>query len=500
MNIKIYGQRLRKTLTAIAVVLLALLGTTTATSAAPTIDASAKGSIVIHKLKNAPTGMDRDNGLPNATIDPVAHPPIEGVTFSVQRITDVDLATNAGWETLEQKNASFTPRDGQDGYGLGQANLDTATTLNTLADGTATFSDLSVGAYLVKETAVPAGSGLTPVQPFIVTIPMSHPTNLNTWLYDIHVYPKNPAAAVTKAVTEGNSLALGENVTWTIKADVPAGANPITGFRVEDNLDAKLGYVSTAVSVTDCPAGTTAPSLASPADFTLTAPAVGDAGQVKVEFTPTGDLKLESARSCKVTIDIVTAVEQIGEITNKADFFPNGGVSAVTDSTPAQIKFGTHLVKKVKAEDATAGLPGAEFSVFRSKSDAESRTNPISINGTSVFTSDADGDVVIAGLRFSNFKDGAAVAAGGAGEQKYWLLELKAPTGYELLAQPLEFSVDSVAGTTAVEVKNVKKNAGFELPFTGGTGSTMAVVAGALLIATSFAILVRRSRRLEERA
>ncbi len=495
-----FREHLRSVITVIAVVLLTLIGTTSAASAAPTIDGAAKGSIVIHKLKNAPVGTDRDNGLPNSAIDPGAHPPIEGVMFSVQRITDVNLATNAGWDALEQKNAAFTPRDNSDGYGLGTANLGTAITLSTDAAGLATFSDLAVGAYLVKETAVPAGSGLTPVQPFVVTVPMSHPTNLDTWLYDVHVYPKNPAAAATKSVAEGTSVALGENVTWTIKADVPAGANPIAGFRVEDNLDAKLGYVSTAVSVDECPNGTTASSLASPADFTLTEPTAGAAGIVSVEFTAAGNLKLEAARGCKVAIDIVTTVKELGEITNQADFFPNGGASATTDSTPAQTKFGTYLVKKVKAEDTTEGLQGAEFSVFRSEADADSNTNPISINGTTRFVSNQDGDVVIAGLRFSNFMDGVAVTAGGAGEQKYWLAEVKAPTGYELLAEPLEFSVDSVAGSTVLEVKNVKLNAGFQLPLTGGAGSGVMIGIGVLLIAASFVYSVRRSRRLRQGA
>lgn len=44
--------------------------------------------------------------------------------------------------------------------------------------------------YVVVETATP-DKVTSPVKPFLVSVPMTKASNLNEWLYDIHVYPKN---------------------------------------------------------------------------------------------------------------------------------------------------------------------------------------------------------------------------------------------------------------------------------------------------------------------
>ena len=102
-------------------------------------------------------------------------------------------------------------------------------------------------------------------------------------------------------------------------------------------------------------------------------------------------------------------------------------------------------------------------------------TNPISLGGQSTFTAGSDGTLTISGLRYSDYANGASVAAGDPAFREYWLAEVKAPAGYELLAAPIKFDV--TAATTAVGVdltiKNMPANAGFALPFTGGPGGLL---------------------------
>ena len=52
-----------------------------------------------------------------------------------------------------------------------------------------TFSGLELGFYVVIETTTPA-KVTTPVDPFLVSIPMTVKSGDN-WLYDVNVYPKN---------------------------------------------------------------------------------------------------------------------------------------------------------------------------------------------------------------------------------------------------------------------------------------------------------------------
>lgn len=56
-------------------------------------------------------------------------------------------------------------------------------------NGTATFSDLDLGFYVVIETTVP-DAVTTAMDPFLLSVPMTT-TDGTGWLYDIHVYPKN---------------------------------------------------------------------------------------------------------------------------------------------------------------------------------------------------------------------------------------------------------------------------------------------------------------------
>lgn len=465
-----------------------LFGGVSAAQAAPTIDDSATGSLTVHKHEQTAEFLagDAGNGMPQ-TIDPAEYPALAGVGFTAQRITNIDLGTNAGWSDLADLNASFTPSDPSNNWGFGpSATLETpGETVTTGATGEAFFGGLPVGAYLVSETVLPAG--VTPAQPFIVTIPMTHPTDLTDWIYDVHVYPKNSVSGATKTVSEGDSRAVGEDVTWTITADIPVGSEPIAGYRVEDTLDARLGYVSTAVTLDD---GT---ALTAGTDYVLNAPAAGDAGTVVVEFTTAGVAILEANRDHKVLVAITTTVEEMGEIENDAEFFPNGGTAAVPVAA-ATTKFGRYEVTKVD-QDGTTPLPGAQFSVFLTEADAKAGTNPVQVGTDTVFESDATGAVVIEGLRYSEFADDQTIDDTAPAYQLYWLAEVEAPAGYELLAQPISFEVDSQDGASGLNVTNVPKGAGFELPLTGGGGAAIVIGLGALLVVGGGIMLAMRARK-----
>ncbi len=75
---------------------------------------------------------------------------------------------------------------------------DAAVTKTTAGGGLATFDSLPLGAYVVTETKTPAG--YVGSKPFIITVPMTHPTDLNKWVYDVHAYPKNSKANIEKTV------------------------------------------------------------------------------------------------------------------------------------------------------------------------------------------------------------------------------------------------------------------------------------------------------------
>ena len=157
-------------------------------------------------------------------------------------------------------------------------------------------------------------------------------------------------------------------------------------------------------------------------------------------------------------------------------------------------KWGNITLEKVNENGAA--LAGASFSVYTTAADAKAGTNPVTLGGQTVFTVAANGQLTISGLRYSNFANGATVAPGDPAYRTYYLVETTAPDGYELLAAPVSFLV--TAATTAVgvdlQVKNVPSNSGFELPFTGGPGTTILYGAGLLILAGAVLLLVRSRR------
>ncbi|MFD4990462.1 SpaH/EbpB family LPXTG-anchored major pilin [Cellulosimicrobium cellulans] len=450
---------------------IALGGPAVAADSLP--DGSRNGTLTMHKYEepDAATGLANDGTpLSGAQLDGLTAMP--GVEFRVQKVPGIDLTTNAGWQAaaaldIASASTSTAAVAGQVG--------------TTGSDGSATF-DLPLGLYLVTETVYPDGT--QPSAPFLVTLPLTDPDGRASWLYDVHVYPKNVVSGASKTVDDDAGTTLGDTITWTITGDIPNGG-PTDAYRVVDPLDARLDYVGTRVSVTD---GT---ALEVGTHYTVTHDRATNT--VTLEFTPTGLALLAERPAAQVKVEIETTVNAIGEISNTAALYPNEhtidtGNPVVTPSV--QTKFGNLTAKKVDV--AGTVLPGAQFKIYPTLDDAKADTNAITIAGTSVWTSDDNGLLTISGLRYSNFEDGQAIAD-EASWQHYYLAEVAAPAGYELLAEPIK--VDVISGDTAVDlnITNVEANGGFTLPLTGGDGTTLIIVAGALLV-TGAGVLALRSR------
>ena len=130
------------------------------------------------------------------------------------------------------------------------------------------------GLYLVNEnlgtsTTTPDASTITPSAPFLVTLPMTDPVNLTSWMYDVYVYPKNQADSILKTVTDGNlgttnqnAYTVGQNLTYhlasTIQATDSNGDGSINGadlsyYYVGDNLSTYVDAQSVTVSVGGTP-------------------------------------------------------------------------------------------------------------------------------------------------------------------------------------------------------------------------------------------------------
>ncbi|WP_344705220.1 SpaH/EbpB family LPXTG-anchored major pilin [Klugiella xanthotipulae] len=462
-------------------------------------DPQAVGSITIHKFEqlNATTNLTADGTeLPAGDTSGLTAMP--GVTFSVKRIdpSTYNLATNAGWTALTGLTADAAAT----------APSDNASSVITDSNGIATAGNLPLGVYLVTETGYPADA--VPAKPFLVTVPITNPSTLNSWLYNVHVYPKNVVTkAGTKTVEDYQQYAVGDSVDWTILGNIPV-VDPIDGYKIVDPLDARLDYTGATVSLTNPDTALTVGT-----DYTIgVAPSTPVlTNDVTIQFTPAGLAKLVAAKAAnadaQVKVVINTTINEIGEISNTAIVYPNlpsftilpGEPGGPTTTNPAETKYGNVTLKKVSAANTATALAGAEFRVFATEADAQAQTNPIVVTkggaSTSTWTTSSDGTVTISGLHNSDWYNGAVVPQTDSHYQYYWIVETKAPANYELLAKP--YRVEVLSDDTVIDytIENSPAHGGFQLPFTGSVLSASLFYGSGAVIMLGVVLLVIRSRR-----
>ena len=541
----------------------AMVGAMTSASAAPdnlpdaaTYDGHS--SLTITKLEAPNVSGAKSDGTQEDASVVNQSTPLPDVTFKITPINGIDLTTNQGWQDASTLADSFATAALQgnaaaEAFFVAPYTLDTASaaSLTTDASGIAAFDSLPFALYLVEETGAPAG--VTPAAPFVVSVPMTDPGDTSKWMYDIYCYPKNSITKVTKTVDDAtatsvddpNGTATGNNtVTWTITGDIPADdgtGSPVSGYKITDTLAAQLTYVSTAVYTLDLQTPPAAPvaTLVDPSYYTITTTGgSGAATNWTLLFNSPPDADglglLTDARDnasigAQVQVVITTKVTDVGElggevpaspdpmddtsgsIVNYALVYPNQyaieGKVDPAQSNDVDTKWGTvTLVKFDKIgtdgnpvsgpdDTYTKRLAGAVFSVYTSEQDAKDDTNAVQTG----LTTDSNGMLTVSGLRYSYYADGEQLAAGDNGVIHYWLAETQAPSGYELLAQPITFDVlqnqDPATATWELQVPNVKHNGGFPLPFTGGTGVTLIYAAGLIVIVTAIGLGIMTSRR-----
>lgn len=222
--------------------------TTLTTPSTSTIDASKKGSITIHKYVMVDTAQaTTPNNGEAVGIDkiPTGATAASGAKFTLYKVmTKDDLIAyyNDGAETTP-KAENYLGSDGKvemenvknfdDASKKGKKCVVEMPATNT--DGVSTISDLELGLYLAVETTTPAAV-TSAIQPFLISVPMTkvdtakdNSKSADSWLYDIHVYPKN--STTVGEVTLKKMGAVGD------KTDISAA--PLAGvqFKLEHLRD-----------------------------------------------------------------------------------------------------------------------------------------------------------------------------------------------------------------------------------------------------------------------
>lgn len=151
---------------------------------------------------------------------------------------------------------------------------------------------------------------------------------------------------------------------------------------------------------------------------------------------------------------------------------------------------GSFGIIKHNVYDSSELLAGAQFVVYRAATAEDTETETILCDGIryAVVSVAVDGEQLI----MTTDKNGAA-SSPELPCGTYFLVETKAPAGYQLLEEAVKVQVVSseLTAVTTVEIANTPGNL---LPETGGMGTTVFLVTGSFLMFAAGVLLVTRRR------
>lgn len=415
-------------------------------------------------------------------------------------------------------------------------------TLTTGEDGCASLNfGTEDGVYLVKELPNAAVSSSVA---FFVSLPdWSRLDASGNPAYTITASPKNTVTTedvdIDKDVTEidnqHDTFAVGADHTWIIRTSIPKTIASGKSYVVTDTLDWRLDYqqLDKIVLTKKANDGSSEEQTATAdEDVETLLPGTHYTAEAKkvtnenhevdtftVSLTTAGMKKIAALvgsdyTSYELRTYFTAQINQNAvmgaEIPNQAhvEFTNNVGKTFTADSDQPEVHTGGAQLKKVDANDSTKTLAGATFEVYRIATSEES--NADTENAISSYTvENADDETVTTKLMPVFFYDNATLTGEkvssfttdengvgyvyGLAYGDYYLVETKAPSGYNKLATPIKITINATSHQTENAV-TVKNTAGALLPSTGGPGTTAFSIGGTALMAAAVLLLLRRRK------
>lgn len=176
-------------------------------------------------------------------------------------------------------------------------------------------------------------------------------------------------------------------------------------------------------------------------------------------------------------------------------------------------------IQKVDSADTNKALPGAKFVLYYNEDDIcyyyhpdDEKFRELASEGG---TTETEEDVAVTTRDSTNSTERGTFTFRGIVDGTYYLKEIKAPDGYNMLTAEIVITVDggavksALAGTTSYIVKKsesentvtitVPNSSGYMLPNTGGNGTYLYIISGLLIMACAVGYGYRLRRRRERR-
>lgn len=341
-------------------------------------------------------------------------------------------------------------------------------------------------AYLFVETDAPANV-TTKAEPFVLAMPI-YGADGKTVQSNVNIYPKNVKDTDKKKMTATHvDFTAGEAIPYEIDTVVPWNIANKTEYTITDNPSKGLVMDTDTIAIEGLTKDQYTVRKNADNGFTITIPA--------------GNLAKFAGKTLKTTVNGHLSIANLTLIDKG---IPNEATAKVDNEAHDTVKSeevftGGKKFVKVDASNTGKTLAGAQFQLVIVKNgkvvkyahgnEKDGYTFDANDSNVATKTTGEDGKFEFAGLKYSKELE--------AGES-YAVKEVKAPAGYDMLKDPVQFTVaeGSYNGAAAVVQKVSDTKKGGFLPSTGGMGIVLFIAAGvAVMAAAAGAMVVRRNRR-----
>lgn len=349
-----------------------------------------------------------------------------------------------------------------------------------------TFSNLPLGYYLVDSSVGALCS-------------------LDTIEKEATIQEKNGVPSVEKKVQEdstnnwvdSNTADIGQTVNFQTTITAQKGAQ---NYVLHDKMDEGLTFGGT---VTVKKGDTT---LTAPNDYSLTTDANILTDECTFEIVFTQDFCDTLAANDQIIVTYSATLNEkaviAGEGNKNETWLKYGENNETTHDTTTTKTYEIQVFKYTTKDSRKKALAGAKFTLSKSITGE----NPINLVKTSEASAADDVYRVAKETEAEGIKKITEVTTPASGKftikgldaDTYYLTETQQPAGYNKLSAPITVVIDknggiTVEGKDATEVE-VENKTGSLLPSTGGSGTTLIYILGAVLVLGSGVALITRKR------
>lgn len=362
---------------------------------------------------------------------------------------------------------------------------------NNAKGNTVTFDNLPLGYYLV-DSSVGALCSLDTTNP------------------NATINEKNGTPTVEKKVKEdstnefglSNTADIGQKVEFKTTITAQAGAQ---NYVLHDKMDAGLTFDANSVRVNLKKSDKEQPTtLTLSVDYVLTSDLseTDPTCTFHIEFTEALCDSLSAGDQIIVSYSATLNENAVvGNAGNKNDtWLKYGNGTDTAHSTTTTKTYEIPVFKYAKKDSAEKGLAGAKFTLYSEKE----CKNPISLvkeADKSVYhraTTNESSNSTIKKITEITTDNTGIFKITGLDADTYYLTETETPKGYNKLAAPITVVIAEDGKVTLkgkeVTTVNVENKTGTLLPSTGGMGTTIIYMAGAILVIASGIVLVSKKR------